>query len=198
MKYLAAAQAVLLTVLVATLGCSRSPEEQALGLIQQAGGSIATDDEGRVVSIDLSETPANDEILAAVGVLPYVHTLNCTNAGKITGSTLDQLAGLQSLETLYLVGTGLNDAGLSRMPELRALKTLHLGRTRITDAGMPALDRLANLQTLSLGNTEVTDQGLIQLRDLRKLSTLILRKTRVTPQGVQELQRMLPHTRVEQ
>lgn len=198
MKLLTAAQAVLLAGTLATLGCGRSDRDVAIAMIQEAGGTLNYDDQGRVISVDLSGTGATDEELAAISVLPDVRTLNCTNAKKIKGSSLDLLVTLKNLETLYLVGTDLDDAGLSRLPHLKSLKTLHLGRTRITDAGMPALDNLTNLQTLSLGDTAVTDQGLVQLRDLRKLSTLILRNTKTTQRGVQELHRMLPDARIEQ
>jgi Leucine-rich repeat (LRR) protein len=197
MKRFPTAQAVILAGLLTALGCSPSDQETALAMIRQAGGNVSHDDLGRVVSVDLSDTPATDEELAAIRVFPDVRTINCTNARGIKGTDLDVLVDLKNLETLYLVGTSLDDTGLSRLKDLKSLKTLHLGRTNITDAGMPALDNLTNLQTLSLGNTAVTDAGLIQLRDLRNLSTLILRDTKVTPRGIQELRRMLPDARID-
>lgn len=198
MKLLATACTVLLAAALATLGCGRSDQEQAIALIKGAGGTLNHDEQGRIISVDLSDTAAGDEELAAVSALPNVRTINCTNASRIKGKNLEMLANLRNLETLYLVGTDLDDAGLARLRDLKSLKTLHLGRTRITDAGMPAIDNLTNLQTLSLGNTAITDNGLVELRDLRDLSTLILRKTKTTPAGVQELRRMLPNTRIEQ
>jgi Leucine rich repeat len=197
MKRLVTACALLLAGTLATLGCSPSDKDAALARIQQAGGTVNYDSQGRVVSVDLSDTQATDEELAAVRVLPDVRTINCTNARGIKGTDLDVLAELKNLETLYLVGTSVDDEGLSRLKDLKSLKTLHLGRTRITDKGMPALDGLANLQTLSLGNTDVTDAGLVQLRNLRNLSTVILRQTKTTPRGVQELRRMLPKARID-
>jgi hypothetical protein len=188
---------VLWAAMLAAAGCGQSEEERAIALIQQAGGDLGFDSEGRVISVNLSDTQATDNELAAIGVLPYVRTINCTNAGGIKGAGLESVARLPNLETLYLVGTEVDDAGLARLAGLKSLKTLHLGRTRITDAGMPALDGLENLQTLSLGNTEVTDKGLVQLRDLRKLSTLILKETKTTPAGIKELHRMLPDTRID-
>ncbi len=177
-------------------GCSETPEAQALAAIASVGGQVRSDNQGRILSVDLSETPAQDNVLAAIAVLPHVQTINCTNAHHITGSGLAALSGLTDLQTLYLVGTELDDVGLSHIGNLTSLKTLQIGHTKITDAGMPALDHLENLQTLSLGNTAVTDQGLVQLRDLRHLSTLILRDTKTTRRGVQELRRMLPEVRV--
>lgn len=196
MKRFATAHAIVLAGLLATLGCGRSDEETALAMIQQAGGSVNYE-HGHIVSVDLSDSAATDEELAAIRVFPDVHTINCTNSQGITGSDLDVLVDLKNLETLYLVGTSLDDTGMSRLKDLTSLKTLHLGRTKITDAGMPALDNLTNLQTLSLGDTAITDKGLVQLRDLRNLSTLILRHTKTTPRGVQELRRWLHDTRID-
>lgn len=197
MKRIAVTRAALMAGLLAIVGCRASDTETALAKIQQVGGTVNRDHQGQVVTVDLSDSAATDEEVAAIGVFPSVRTINCTNAGQIKGTTLGQLAGLKHLETLYLVGTDVTDVSLAGLEGLTSLKTLHLGRTRVTDAGMPVLDHLTNLQTLSLGNTEVTDKGLVQLRDLRHLSTLILRRTKVTSRGVQELQRMLPDAHIE-
>jgi Leucine-rich repeat (LRR) protein len=177
-------------------GCSAKPEEQVLALIQGMGGEFRTSSTGEVISIDLSDTPATDEVLASIRLFPHVHTINCTNAGRISGHTLGHLRSLTRLETLYLVNTGLDDGGLHQARHLRTLKTLHIGHTRVTDAGMPALDHLEGLETLSLSGNPITDYGLIHLRDLRKLKTLVLRDTKTTKEGQQELRRMLPDVRI--
>lgn len=196
MKLLAIAHAAILASTLTTLGCKRPERELAIDMIRAAGGTLNYDDQGRVVSVNLSDTQATDEELAAIRVLPYVRTVNCSNASRITGSSLYLLANLKNLETLFLVGTDLEDSGLAGVQNLTSLKTLNLDGTKITDAGMPALANLKNLQTLVLGDTAITDRGLVQLRDLRKLSTLILRDTKTTRDGIRELRRMLPDVRV--
>lgn len=188
--------ALLLVGLLAAVGCSATPEEQARQAILESGGELRTDSQGNIISVDLSDSAAGDNILAVVGIFPTVQTINCTNAQRITGSGMGTLGGLQHLETLYLVNTSLDDAGLAHVGHLRSLKTLHLGRTHISDAGLKALEPLKNLQTLSLGNTGISDAGLVELRNVRSLSTIILRDTRTTPRGIQELQRMLPDARI--
>lgn len=196
MKPSAIAHALVLAAMLAILGCAASDTDVAINKIKAAGGVLNYDGEGRIISVDLSDTAATDEAVAAISLLPHVRTINCTNARQIKGSSLDRLVGLKNLETLHLVGTELDDAGLSRIKDLTSLKTLNLNGTQITDAGMPAIDNLTNLQTLVLGDTKITDKGLVQLRDLRELSTLILRNTKTTPRGVKELHRMLPDVRV--
>lgn len=196
MKRFDFAPALVFCVGLTCLGCSNSDRELAIELIQQAGGTLSYDDQGRITSVDLSDSDATDEELAAVSMFPHVQSVNCNNAPGVTGSDLDLLVDCPRLAKLYLVGTKLDDVGLSRMKDLTSLQTLNLDGTAITDRGMPALDNLVNLRTLVLGNTAITDRGLVQLRDLRNLSTLVLRNTRTTPGGVKELERMLPEVRI--
>jgi hypothetical protein len=182
--------------LLLTAGCSATPEEAAHELLGAVGAKLRTDSTGAVVAVDLSETGARDDALAAIGFYPQVQSINCNGLTRITGSGLASLAGLKHLESLYLANTDVDDAGLSYVQNLGSLKTLQLGGTKVTDAGMGALDHLVNLKTLSLGGTAVTDHGLVQLRDLRDLETIGLRDTKTTKRGAQELQRMLPDVRI--
>lgn len=187
---------VAMGCLVLLTGCSATPEEEALELVKAYGGEIRTDSAGHVTAVDLSDTPAGDDVVAALGVFPTIQTLNCSNASRITGQGFSAWSPNAAIESLYLVSTALDDAGLHQVGRLHSLKTLQLGQTKITDAGLPAVDHLSNLETLSLSNTAVTDAGLVSLRDLRKLSTLMVRDTGTTPRGVVELRRMLPAARV--
>jgi hypothetical protein len=178
------------------LGCSTTPEEKALELVAAYGGEVRTNTAGQITAVDLSDSSAGDDVIAAIAVFPTINTLNCSNASRVTGQGFATWSPEARIESLYLVGTALDDAGLQQVGHLGSLKTLQLGQTKITDAGLPALDRLINLETLSLSNTAVTDIGLISLRDLRKLSTLMIREANTTPRGVLELRRMLPDARV--
>lgn len=187
--------ATLCSLLLA-IGCKAAPEDQALELVAAYGGQVRTDSAGHIVSVDLSNTPAGDDVIAALAVFPTIQSLNCSNAGRITGHGFAAWSPASQIESLYLVGTAVDDGGLQHVARLGSLKTLQLGQTKITDAGLSAVDHLSNLETLSLSKTQVTDAGLISLRDLRKLSTLMIRDTGTTPRGVVELRRMLPDVRV--
>jgi hypothetical protein len=187
--------AVFAVCLLAAAGCSKSPEQQAVELIEQLGGKVSLEN-GQVVAVDLRDSQAQDGALSAIQYLPHVHTVNCTNVAAINGSGLTSLGGLPQLHTLYLVGTGLDDAGLAHVKQLHALRTLHAGGTKITDSGLAALSDLKNLRTLVLSDTAITDNGLVHLRDLRDLSTLILRNTQVTPNGIRDLRRSVPNARI--
>lgn len=185
-----------LSCLLLVVGCKTAPEDEALELVAAYGGEVRTDAAGHVTAVDLSDTPAGDDVVAALGVFPTIQTLNCSNAPRITGQGFAAWSPASQLESLYLVSTAVDDAGLHQIGRLPSLKTLQLGHTKITDAGLPAVDHLSNLETLSLSNTAVTDAGLISLRDLRKLSTIMVRDTGATSRGVLELRRMLPDARI--
>jgi hypothetical protein len=49
----------------------------------------------------------------------------------------------------------------------------------------------------NLSDTKVTDAGLEELAALKKLRTLRLYKTRLTVAAINELQKVLPHCRIE-
>jgi Leucine-rich repeat (LRR) protein len=188
--------AAVACVTLALTGCSSTPEEDARELLDSVGAKLRTDASGQIVAVDLSQTMARDDALAAIGVFPQVQTINCNGAERITGSGLAALAGLTRLESLYLANTSVDDAGLSSIQHLSSLTTLQLGGTKVTDKGMDALDHLVHLKTLSLGGTTVTDRGLVHLRDLRHLETISLRDTKTSKGGALELQRMLPDVRI--
>jgi hypothetical protein len=50
-----------------------------------------------------------------------------------------RLAGLERLEYLNLVGTGITDAGVAHLESLRGLRTLYLWRTGVTGDGVERL-----------------------------------------------------------
>ena len=64
---------------------------------------------------------------------------------KMTDAGLKELAGLKSLQALYLAGTRVTDAGLKEVAGLKSLQTLDVRRTKVTDAGLKELAGLNSL-----------------------------------------------------
>lgn len=116
--------------------------------------------------------PIVDGDLKHLRSFPRLHYLSLDRCGQITDAGLADLAGISSLEEIYL------------------------GRTQITDAGLRHLAGLTGLEHLWLHDTQVSDAGLVQLTELTKLRRLYLHNTLVTPQGVRELQKALPNCRI--
>ena len=184
----ATVSAIVAVLVLACSGCAPSEEQKALAAIKQLGGKIKSAQQGQVVEVDLSRTKAT--------ALVHIRSLNCSYT-PITGQGLEQLAGSRDLQTLFLVGSELNDTGLAEVSKLSSLRTLHLGRTKITNAGLAELASMSNLRTLSLGNTQITDAGLAALKPMHELGTLVLRQTKTSPAGVQQLRQSLSKTQIE-
>ena len=137
--------------------------------------------------LDLSHT-TTDAGLKELAGLKSLQALYIVNA-HITGAGLKELAGLKNLQTLGLTGcVGVTDAGLKELAGLKSLQALDLRQVAyVSDAGLKELAGLKNLQTLDLGWTKVTDAGLKELAGLKSLQALYLPVTPVTGTGLKEL-----------
>ena len=113
--------------------------------IKAIGGKVVRDDKATgkpVIVVDLTNTKVTDAGLKEL-----------------------ELAGLKSLQTLSLSGTGVTDAGLKELAGFESLQTLDLSLTGVTGAGLKELAGLKSLQTLMLISTAgVTDAGVAELQ----------------------------------
>ncbi len=145
----------------------------------------------------------------------------CLNSTKMTDVGLKELAGLKSLQALYLAGTQVTDAGLKELAGRKSLQTLDVRWTKVTDAGLKELAGLQSLQRLylnhchvtgaglkdltglnslqilNIGGTPVTDAGLKEAAGLKSLRSLIMWGTKATPAGVAELRKDLPKCNID-
>ncbi len=106
----------------------------------------------------------------------------------LSDAGLIHLHGFKSLGTLYLSGQPVTDAGLAHIMGLEQLMGLGLSSTRVTDAGFANLPSLKNLRNLNLERTQVTDAVLAHLEGLAHLEDLSLGGTQVTEAGLAGLQ----------
>jgi internalin A len=111
----------------------------------------------------------------------------CLNLTKVTDAGLKELAGLKSLQALYLAETQVTDAGLKELANRKSLQILDVRGTKVTDAGLKELAGLESLQSLYLADCQVTDVGLKELAGLKSLQVLNLGHTKVTGAGLKEL-----------
>ncbi|WP_145427184.1 redoxin domain-containing protein [Symmachiella dynata] len=107
---------------------------------------------------------------------------------RANNATLKQLCDLKHLETLYIYGPNITDAGLESLRGLTQLKHLWLTATNITDAGMRSLSGLGQLESLVLSHCDgVSDTGLAHIEKLTTLKDLWLNETHVTDRGLKHL-----------
>lgn len=125
--------------------------------------------------------------------------------GEDAGMTC--LAGLESLETLWLSDPSISDDGLAYLARLKSLKELqlwsasirgpglaHLSKIpslrwlrlqlRLGDAGVSYLKNAASLRELSVTNFGITDAALVHLANLTELEDLDLSQNVITDKGL--------------
>ena len=112
---------------------------------------------------------------------------------RATNDSLRALSVFDKLQTLFLTGTKVTDAGLVHLKGLTNLSRLGLESTQITDAGLTHLGRLPKLHSLNLYGTNLTDAALVHLVGLKKLQVIYLNNTRITDMGLAELKKALPN-----
>lgn len=166
----------------------------------------------------ISEGRLTDKALASLGTMKKLQSLDLSSyvdteqLGKMhfSAAGIRQLAGLQNLEELLLVGhdvpadaldfprlTSLSlsgdtitDTTADAIARLRKLKTLQLVYTNITDRGLQAITSLPELRRLNLDSKVITDKGTGLLPKLTHLEHLSLRVSGLTDATLEHLLKM--------
>lgn len=118
-----AVESVASTVRQMTSEAPSDEEQQAETALRAFGAEIKRDDNGHVLSVDLSET-------------------------NVTDTDLQHLLPLGQLEVLSLQGTSLTDAALVYLNGLRSLERLDLRDTKISSAGVERLNQVLKKCTI--------------------------------------------------
>jgi len=100
---------------------------------------------------------------------------------------LQHLAGLTTLQFLYLDNTQAGDMGLRHLAGLTELRYLVLSNTQVSNEGLKHLVGLTKLERLYLNNSQVRDEGLKHVEGLTVLDRLLLANTQVSDEGLQHL-----------
>ncbi|MGZ0172538.1 MAG: leucine-rich repeat domain-containing protein [Planctomycetales bacterium] len=101
---------------------------------------------------------------------------------------LEQLAGLDRLEELYLAKTLVGDDALATMSQFPRLKKLRISQCQFENEGLAHLAKVTTLEDLDLSeNNQINDLGMPHLSKLKKLKRLNLWRTYVGDPGVENL-----------
>lgn len=101
---------------------------------------------------------------------------------------LEQLAGLDKLEELYLAKTLVGDDALATMSQFPRLKKLRISQCQFENEGLAHLAKVTTLEDLDLSeNNSINDSGMPHLSGLTKLKRLNLWRTYVGDPGVESL-----------
>jgi hypothetical protein len=150
-------------------------QQAAVRAIKEAGGSVSYDWEWGNYDPNISSTMGKSRapkwLSDRLGV-DYV--ANVTHASLVPGrgnkrkaddQTLESVGRLSHLESLWLNGTAVTDAGMVHLKGMSRLSDLTLGAVGVTDAGLAQLTGLSNLRTLHVTGSRVTDTGVLALEE---------------------------------
>jgi len=171
----------------------RLAEREAIFNIDKAGGEALvyeTNQGKRLVEVKLQGNLIKDSEMVWMEKLADLDTLYLAGS-EITDAGLGNLKSSKNLSILALSGTKITNKGLKHLQGLTALNHLDLDHTEVSDPGLAHLKYLKNLIALNLNGTKVTDKGLEHLTGLPKLRHLFVVETKVTSQGVRDLKKKL-------
>ena len=101
----------------------------------------------QLISLDLSNSNLNDEMMEALRGFPHLTKLFLQNT-QISDEGLENIKDLEYLEYLNLYNTQVSDAGIAQLSELKSLKHLFLWQTAASEQGVAQLE--AKLPALSV------------------------------------------------
>ena len=162
-------------------------------------GKAATyrlDDAGRLTTISIqdgAELTADD--IAILGRLDDLKTLEILNCRILNDTMVQQLAGLEQLETLAITNSGITDAGVETLVQsFPQLVSLDLSsNTNMTGTALKLITGLHKLERLSLLQNRFNDLNTRRLSKLPELRTLDLRGNMEAGDMTMELVGTLPH-----
>lgn len=181
------------------------------GWIEQAGGSVARDKDGKIVAVDLrsswvtdsdmprlaqmpdlkrldlSLTRISDRGLRALKTAPGIEELNLYFAEQISDESTVVVKGWKHLKRLNLRGTKITDSTLEFLSSVPTLEWLDIGWAQITDTGLEHLVALTNLRWLTLGGNKLTDTSLQFLRQMPQIEYLDVGGAQRTDSGLWSL-----------
>ena len=141
---------------------------------------VETDDDGRVIALDLSQNRLMGQIPAELGSLSALHTLDLSQNYYLAGPIPATLGDLAALTTLNLSFNGLSGAIPIELGNASALETLELDYNGLTGPIPAELGNLSDLQLLSLSANDLTGPIPPELTMLSGLGRLYLSNNELT------------------
>ena len=158
-------------------------------LVLSIGGLVGIKDiEGQHQLLVLDDVPETDFV---------VNEIKIYDKTDFKDNNLKLLEGLDSLEKIYLVNTGISDVGLEMISKFPRLKDVGIGSKLITSQGLKPLVELKNLEQLLLRNcSTVSDESVEIFAKIEKLNRLELEGTNVSRSAVERYKKAFPECKV--
>ncbi len=142
---------------------------------------VITDENDRVIELDLSENELNGTIPSDLGHLTYLEYLDLSE-NQLSGTIPSALGVLSTLIELSLWSNELTGPIPPELGRLANLEMLHLGDNELSGTIPTELGNLDNLEELGLYSNKITGEIPAELGDLTNLEWLSLFENRLSGQ----------------
>ena len=140
---------------------------------------VITDENDRVVELDLSENELNGTIPSDLGHLTYLEYLDLSK-NQLSGTIPSALGVLSNLIELSVWSNELTGPIPPELGRLANLEMLHLGNNELSGTIPTELGNLDNLEQLGLYSNKMTGAIPVELGNLTNLEWLFLTENRLT------------------
>lgn len=134
----------------------------------------------RLAYLDIHDAHITDEGLVYLSGLRCLKMLSLTNCQSLRGYGLRHFAECESLNSLSLRDSMIDDSACTSIRLLSQVSELAIAGTQVSDDGIAALATNSGLRTLNLNETLVTDVGIGHISDLCRMQNLGLERTNIT------------------
>jgi internalin A len=158
--------------------------------IDDLGGHVTTDGQGRVTGVSLRGTWVGDADLRHLSELPELSHLDLSLT-HITDQGMPELRNLPGITELNLYFTEyVTDEGVAAIKDWKKLRILNLHGTKVSDTALEHIAGISTLESLNVGSTLMTDVGLERLTTLPNLKELTMGGNELGDAGLQALRQM--------
>ena len=140
---------------------------------------VITDENDRVIELDLSDNELNGTIPSELGHLTYLEVLYLSE-NQLSGSIPSEISVLSNLIELSLWTNELTGPIPPELGRLANLEILHLGKNELSGAIPPELGNLTHLERLGLFSNKLTGVIPAELGNLTNLEWLSLTENRLS------------------
>jgi len=146
---------------------------------------------GRVENLtDLDVSELNPDLID-LQKIPKLRTLSLSGKKYDDAAALAIADTFKSLESAYLRGTSITNAGVEHLSRLEKLKILTLDDSLVDDGMAKSIRKMKQLTWLSVGNCAVGDDTVAALSECPEMWHVFLAGTQVTDKGMVHLPKLM-------
>lgn len=144
-------------------------------------------------SLFLSGTAITDASLKTLSSVKQLQRLSLRSCHAVTGSGIQYLLDLPTLQYLDVEYCALNPAGMAALGQLKHLIALEFGHTGVTTGGIKTLARIETLEYLNLNGANVEAAWIPILGKLPRLRSLVVNAGGIDRQALALMPEHMPN-----